>query len=385
MKLNRLWAYAIPQTMHVVAATTKRRYAVGSTTRLKSTPTMNNTVLVYSNALKEMKKDIYGVLFISFSYFVLIILNNLLVETDTVHLLIRFVGSSSAIYFLFLAKQRFSKLFSLFSFLVNTCYLFVLNYLSVPDIGLVPICVCSSFIFSSFFVIEPKNKYFDQWFLIILTWRVFLSPDIWLISFIFEILVLFLLSSRYPDQDRKRLCFYLILLLLLCCNYQNFTGNPTPLENLVVILVLAAAGAGGIQFMSLSKTERGETLGFALFFINNVILGFLLRKDDDTVPMITICFLVSILCFCIGLSLIGRIKDQSFYYVLSEFKSTLRGVFIPVLLILNQFFLGNAYSPWITSLVTQIIIIKILQLILNEASGNPDQDKAIKSNRGVRG
>lgn len=144
------------------------------------------------------------------------------------------------------------------------------------------------------------DKYFDQCFIIIITWRAFVSPDIWLISFVFELLVLFSLRSRYMDQDRKGLCFYLILLLFLCCHYQNFTGNHI---HLVVVLVLAAAGAGGIQFMSLSKTERGETLGLTLFF---VILGFLLRKDDETLPMITICFLVSILCFCIGLYLIGR-------------------------------------------------------------------------------
>nr|YP_010352764.1 hypothetical protein MZG22_mgp40 [Bidens pilosa]UIR99244.1 hypothetical protein [Bidens pilosa] len=336
---------------------------------------LRNTV--FEDDFKKIKKDIYGVLFISLSNFLLIILNNILVESENVQMITRFMGGSSAIYFLLLAKKRFSKLLTLFSFLVNTCYLFVLNHPNVPDIGLVPICVCSSFIFSYYFIeTQIMDKYFDQCFIIIITCRAFVSPDIWLISFVFELLVLFSLRSRYMDQDRKGLCLYLILLLFLCCHYQNFTGNHIHLDHLIVVLVLAAAGAGGIQFMSLSKTERGETLGLTLFLINNV---FLLRKDDEILPMITRYFLVSILCFCIGLYLIGRIKEQSFYSVLSEFKSTLRGVFIPVLSILNHLFLEGEYSLWITSLVTRIIVIQVLQLILKKEDEDPDQDKAIKS------
>jgi hypothetical protein len=145
-----------------------------------------------------------------------------------------------------------------------------------------------------------------------------------------------------------------------------------------VVLVLAAAGAGGIQFMSLSKTEL-ELGGLKLYLISNVILGFLLRKDNETLPLITICFIVSILCFCIALYLIGRIKEQSFYSVLSECKGMLRGVFIPVLVILNHVFLEDEYSLWITSLVTHIIVIQLLQFILKKEDEDPDQDKAIKS------
>lgn len=228
---------------------------------------------------------------------------------------------------------------TLYSFLLSSCYLFVVNHVHVPDIAiLVAICVCCSFIFSYSFIYDEisMDKHLDQCFLIIIKIRksrFFMSPEMieWGIAFVLELLVLFGFHYReYQEQHRKGVLFYLTLLLLLPCFYIYYSGVIRDIH-IVVVLVLAAAGAGGVQFMCLSKIEGGQTLALQVYLINNVFLGFILRKEGETFPKITICFLVTIICLFISLWLVSQMKKESISSVLSESKTTLRGAFFPVL------------------------------------------------------
>lgn len=220
------------------------------------------------------------------------------------------------------------------------------------------------------------DKHFDQCFLIILTSRFFMSPELvqWGIALVLELLVLFGFHYReYQEQHRKGVLVYLTLLLLLPCFYIYYSGVIRDM-NIVVVLVLAAAGAGGVQFMCLSKTERGQTLALQVYLINNIFLGFILRKEGETFPKITICFLVAILCLFISLWLLSKIQSESIYSVLSESKTTLRGVFFPVLSLFNHLFLHDSYSLWIASLFIQILVILLLKFILKKEDEDPDRE-----------
>jgi hypothetical protein len=86
------------------------------------------------------------------------------------------------------------------------------------------------------------------------------------------------------------------------------------LSNIVVVAVLAAAGAGGVQFLCFSKTERGQNLALLVYIVTNVFLGFLFRKEGEIFPKVTICFLSGILALYIYLWL----TSKTIYSILSE-------------------------------------------------------------------
>ncbi|KAJ0764880.1 putative H(+)-transporting two-sector ATPase [Helianthus annuus] len=72
-------------------------------------------------SIKMPKKTSAGLLFISFTHFILIVLSTI-IEGQGLQMITRFLGGSFTIYFLFLVKNPFSRLLSLFSFLLNTCW-----------------------------------------------------------------------------------------------------------------------------------------------------------------------------------------------------------------------------------------------------------------------
>ena len=155
-----------------------------------------------------------------------------------------------------------------------------------------------------------------------------------------------------------------------------YSTGGIPGIHIVLVLVLAAAGAGGVQFMCLSKTERGQTLAALVYIISNLILGFILRNEGEAFPKITIWFLIGILCLFIFVKLVGIIKNESIYSVLSESKTTLRGVFVPGFYLLNSLFLDHSYvdlTPWISSLVLQILVLLFLKFIFKQDDQDPDR------------
>lgn len=218
----------------------------------------------------------------------------------------------------------------------------------------------------------------DFTYLTLITSRFFMSPEIvtWEISLVLEIILLFVFNYREnPEyfQHRKGVFFSLTLLFLMSCFYSGVLHDM----NIVVVAVLAAAGAGGVQFMCLSKTKRGQNLALLVYIINNVILGFLFRKEGEIFPQVTIWFLIGILCLYIYLWLTSKIKNESIYSILSESKNLLRGIIFPTLCLLNHLFLYNSaldLTPWIASIIVQILFFHILKFILKNEDKYPDRE-----------
>ena len=63
------------------------------------------------------------------------------------------MGGASAIYLLFQARSRFSKLMTLYSFLLSTFSLFIVNHVNDQDIAIfIMIVTCCSYFFSYYFI-----------------------------------------------------------------------------------------------------------------------------------------------------------------------------------------------------------------------------------------
>ncbi|XLR34121.1 hypothetical protein S83_062021 [Arachis hypogaea] len=329
-------------------------------------------------------KYVSAILFISFCYLIIHILSEIL-QTETLGIIKKipmFMGGASAFYFIFKARTRFSKLMTLYSFMLSSSSLFVGNHVHEPDIAiLVVICVCCSFFFSSFFISEEISMELYIFFLTILTSRFFMSPEmvLWEIALVLELIFLFGFNYREKKENNQlpMWVFFSFILLFLLPSFYIFYSGVFRYINFLLVILLSAAGAGCVHFMCLSKTERGETLGLWVYIISNVFLGFILRKEGETFPKITICFLVAILCLFILLWLLSKIKDQTIYSVLSESKTTLRGVLFPALYVLNRLFLHDSsvdMSLWITSLFIQILVLLLLKFILKKEDEDPDRE-----------
>ena len=144
--------------------------------------------------------------------------------------------------------------------------------------------------------------------------------------------------------------------------------------NIVVVAVLAAAGAGAIQFLCFSKTQREQTVPLVLYLVNTVILGFILRKEGEIVPQVTIWFILGILGLAIFYWLTSKIHNKAMYSIMSESKNLIVGIIFPALCLLNNLFLYDSsdldLNLWIASLFFQVTIFHLLQFILK----NEDKD-----------
>jgi len=139
-----------------------------------------------------------------------------------------------------------------------------------------------------------------------------------------------------------------------------------------VVAVLAAAGAGGVQFLCFSKTERGQNLALLVYIVTNVFLGFLFRKEGEIFPKVTISGILALYIYL-------WLTSKTIYSILSESKNTLRSICFPALYFLNRFFLSDSYlldlNPWIASFVIQIILLQLLFFIMKNEDEDPDPDR----------
>ncbi|RYR48206.1 hypothetical protein Ahy_A07g034213 [Arachis hypogaea] len=131
------------QKINYASAEVSNRYGILSVKVWISYSKKNNMVIKYVSAI----------LLISFCYLIIHILSKIL-QTETLGIIKQipmFMGGASAFYFIFKARTRFSKLMTLYSFMLSSSSLFVGNHVHEPNIAiLVVICVCCSFFFSSF-------------------------------------------------------------------------------------------------------------------------------------------------------------------------------------------------------------------------------------------
>lgn len=285
-----------------------------------------------------------------------------------------FMGGASAFYFVFQSKTRFSKLITLYSFLVSSFCLFLSNFVIERDIAIfIGISLSFSFFFSFFFCSGKISNDLFGAFLLILAARIFMSPEmlLWEISLVLELILLF--WFRYIETKENNLLplwvfVSFILLFILSASYL-FYYQLVGYMNFLEMILLSAAGAGFLHFICLSKTKGGQSFGLCIYLINNILLGFFLRKEGETFPQVTLFFLALIICLFISLTLVAEIRKDSFSSILSESKTTLRGIFFPGLSLLTEYSLGNDYfliSPWLASLLIQIIVLLLLKFILKK-------------------
>ena len=208
----------------------------------------------------------------------------------------------SSFYYLFGARCLVSKLIALYSFLLSSAYLFWLNHghLGLEIAILLVVAIAGCFFLSYLFISDDINmdQSLDRLFITLLTSRFFMSREIftWEISLVLELLILLVLNYRADQQDlkhRKGVFFSLILLFLLSCLYSIAIGVLHAM-NIVVVAVLAAAGAGAIQFLCFSKTQREQNVSLVLYLFSNLILDFMLRQQGESVPQVSIWFLSAI-------------------------------------------------------------------------------------------
>lgn len=219
-------------------------------------------------------------------------------------------------------------------------------------------------------------------FCLLLTGRIFISPELakWEMAFVLQLL--FLLSFSFLEEkaqflEKKGIFFSIILLFILFCLYIYVYNLNLRDIHLVVVFVLALAAAGAIQFLFLSKTD----FSFYLYFLPNVILGFILSKEGEIPPKITLYFIGFNLLFLISLWIIRFIQGEKLSKVISESKTSLRAIYFFLLYLLFRLFLYKDYEEldaWIASLNLQILIFQLLCFILKkEDKEKEDKDRKI--------
>lgn len=183
-------------------------------------------------------------------------------------------------------------------------------------------------------------------------------------------LILFLFQFAEEYHIKKTGLLLSFSLLLLLCIFLNFI-EVHPGLSIGVIFLFGAAGAGGLQFLCLNKTERSLGGGFFLYFLSNVGLGLLLKKEGETFPKITLLFLVTVFFFSGFFFLVGKVKEESLSSVIDGSKTLLRGVFFPILYLLDGLFLNGAYFLWVSSFVIHVLILLLFKFIFKNEEKDP--------------
>lgn len=283
------------------------------------------------------------------------------------------LGGGAAIYYVFCSRSYFSSVTTLYSFFMASCVLLSLtDFLRDPELSSLVLIGLSSSFFFSFFL--NSNRNLDTIFLVISCGFLTLIGLGWSISFLVEFCVLFFFDFlRKSHIKKKKVLLSFILLLLLCFSFYFIGVHPG--FRIGVVFLFGTAGAGGLLFLCLNKTEWEQASGFFIYFLTNVLLGFFLKKEGETFPKITVFFLMILCCFFLLVYLVSRVKEESLSAVITGSKTLLRGVFFPFLYFLNDVFFGGAYFLWISSFVIHVLILLLFKLILQ----NEDQDPILEN------
>ena len=275
------------------------------------------------------------------------------------------VGGASAVYFLFRAETYFSRFITLYNLLLSDLFLYLHHYpIYDVDVAIMLLLVISGAFFFSF-AFHNDDSTFECTFLILIIGRFFI-PDLFPYEITLVIALIFLfLFDRETLQKKKGVFFGLILIFfffVIC----GSTGVIQIQEiNFRMVLLLGIASASAIRFWCLAKTEDGQYLAFSIYVLTNCLLGVCL-KEGETLPTVTIIFLVVNLLFILFLYVICIIKEEKMSTLLSEFKIMFCGIYFWALYRLNHAFfsLDLDLDRWIGTMTVQIFLLLFLIFLL---------------------